>query len=361
MILSAKNYRQLLLRPGRYRDSVGEIRGLMLVVKNERSASWQLRYERNGRERWMGLGAARLIGLTEARARARAVRLQLLDGHDPLAAKQQAKAAAAAAALKKSITFEQAATAYHGQHADKWKNKRDAAQFLDSLREYAFPILGALPVNAIDTAAVLRVLERVVPARRGVPAGGFWATRPTTARRVRRRIENVLDWAAVRGYRSGDNPARWSGHLRGALPVNAKAARKHLPALPYAAVHVFISELSGSVAARTAARTGETLGATWDEIDLAAGVWCIPAARMKGNKVHRVPLSEAAVALLRALPREDGNRFVFIGGRKGAPAECRQRPAAAERVRSCSLLGFRPSCVRNPNADAGGAGPSDPP
>jgi integrase len=328
-ILTAKNFRQLLTIPGRYRDTLGEVKGLLLIVVNERNASWQLRYERHGRERWMGLGSARLISLREARIRARAMRLQILDGVDPLEAKRTAKAAAVAAALK-MLTFEQAAIAYNEHHERKWKNVRHAAQFLTSLRDYVFPVFGSLPLSAIDTGLVLKVLERPVPATKSKPAGRLWDTRPETASRVRRRIENVLDWAKVRGYRSGDNPAAWAGHLQEVLPVaTATAVAKNWPALPYAQTAAFIATLrtrQDNVAARaleftvlTAARTAEVIGAPWSEIDLDAQVWTVPAERMKGGKQHRVPLSDRAVALLRALPREDGNLYVFIGSRAGVP------------------------------------------
>jgi hypothetical protein len=273
MILTAKNFRRLLKTPGRYRDTLGDVKGLLLIVVNERNASWNLRYERNGRERWMGLGSARLIGLREARIRARAVRLKLLDGIDPLEDKREAKTAAVAAALK-TMTFAAAATAYNEQHEGKWKNRRHAAQFLVSLKEYAFPVFGALPCSAIDAALVLKVLEQNVTATKNKPAGKFWDTRPESAFRVRRRIENVLDWAAVRGYRAGDNPARWSGHLQEVLPRAATVTAKHWRALPYSQTAAFCADLRdrNGISARaleftilTAARTSEVIGATWAE------------------------------------------------------------------------------------------------
>ena len=146
MILIAKNSGRCLITPGRYRDTGGEVKGLLLVVVNERNASWQLRYERAGRERWMGLGSARLISLRDARNRARAVRLKILDGVDPLDSKRETKAAAKAAALK-TLTFSAAATTYYERHAGKWKHPRHASQFLSSLRDYAFPVFGSLPCS----------------------------------------------------------------------------------------------------------------------------------------------------------------------------------------------------------------------
>ena len=266
------------------------------MVVNARSASWKLRYARNGRERWLGLGSARLIGLKEARDRARAARLQLLDGTDPLEAKRATKVAALAAEAN-SKTFEAAALVYFDHHQSKWKNPRHAAQFLTSMRDYVFPILGTLPCSAIDTALVLRVLEQAVPAAQGKAAGSLWATRQETASRLRRRIENVLDWAKVRSWRSGDNPAAWAGHLSNVLPTNTAA--NNWSALPYTETGAFMATLRShdSVVARaleftvlTAARTGEVLGARWDEVD--GNVWTIPAERMKSGKQHKVPLAD---------------------------------------------------------------------
>ena len=167
--VTAQNFRRLLTTPGRYRDSGGEVKGLMLVVVNEHNASWQLRYQRAGREHWMGLGSAREIGLSEVRIRARTIRLQLLNGHDPLDAKRQTKAA-----HLKTMTFAAAARAYFDQHERKWKSRRHAAQFLNSLRDYVFPVLGSLPLDSIDTALVLKVLERPIP-----DGGRFWDARPS--------------------------------------------------------------------------------------------------------------------------------------------------------------------------------------
>jgi integrase len=326
--LTTKNFKRLLTAPGRYRDTAGEVKGLLLVVVNERNASWQLRYERAGKERWMGLGSARLIGLREARLRARAARMTLLDGQDPLAVKQATKASARVAELQ-TMTFSAAATAYHEHHEGKWKNRRHADQFLSSLRDYVFPVFGALPLNAIDTALVIKVLERRVEATKGKPAGRFWDTRQETASRVRRRIENVLDWATVRGYRTGDNPARWAGHLSNALPSGGATRQdRHYAALPFAEGEEFPATLRScqNFAARaleftvlTALRTSEVIGATWSEINLDAAVWTIPGERMKLGKLHRVPLSDPAVALLKALPRETANPYVFIGSRAGVP------------------------------------------
>jgi len=275
--------------------------------------SWLLRYELNGKERFYGLGPLHTVSLKDARERARKARLQLLDGIDPIAAKQQRKADAALAAAK-AITFETAARQYFDQHAAKWRNRKHRAQFLSTLQTYAYPTLGKLPVAAIDTGLVLKVIEPI------------WPTKTETASRVRSRVEAVLDWATVRGYRTGDNPARWKGHLAEVLPARGKIRRTiHHAALPFGEIGAFVAALRAreGVAARalefgilTAARTGEVIGARWPEVDLKAKVWTVPAGRMKGSREHRVPLSDGALEILRALPREDNNPRVFIGPRK---------------------------------------------
>jgi hypothetical protein len=181
-----------LTAPGRYGDG----HGLCLQVGPTGKKSWLLRYQRDGRERWMGLGPLYTVNLEEARERARQARLQLLDGIDPLDARE-AKRAANALEAAKAITFETAARTYFDQHERKWKNAKHTAQFLSTLRDYVFPKIGNLSVAAIDTGLVLKCIEPI------------WQEKTTTADRVRGRIENILDWATVRGYRTGDNPARW--------------------------------------------------------------------------------------------------------------------------------------------------------
>jgi integrase len=307
--LTAKRIEHLR-KPGRYNDG----HGLHLQITPAGVKSWLLRYERHGRERWMGLGPIHTVGLKEARERARNARLQLLDGIDPLDARRAARAAAALEAAR-MLSFEEAAKQYYGQHQAKWKNPKAAAQFLSSLKAYAFLKIGGLSVADIDTGQVLRCLEPI------------WASKTETASRVRGRIEAVLDWAQVRGYRTGDNPARWKGHLAEVLPARSKVQRvKHHKALPWAQVPAFMAELREreGVAARaleftvlTAARSGETLGAKWSEIDLDNKTWTVPAERMKAGREHVVPLSKRALEILRSLPREKHNDFVFVGGRRG--------------------------------------------
>lgn len=297
-----------LMEPGRFGDG----HGLYLQVISPTNRSWLLRYERGGRERWMGLGPLHTFSLDEARVRARKARQQLADGIDPLDARKHERAKQALEAAK-VVTFKEATQQYFDQHERKWRNAKHRAQFLSTLQTYAYPVFGKFPVAEINTGLVLKAIEPL------------WLDKTETANRVRGRIESVLDWATVRGYRQGDNPARWKGHLSEVLPARGQIApHQHHRALPFAAVPDFMAQLSGreGIGARaleltilTAARTGEVIGAQWSEIDLKAKLWTIPAGRMKGDREHRVPLSDKAVAILKALPREA--EFVFPGRRKG--------------------------------------------
>jgi integrase len=302
-----------LTTPGRYRDE----RGLYLQVISPTNRCWLLRFERAGRERWMGLGPVHALGLDEARESARAARKLLASGVDPLDQRNRERSERAAnetLAAARTITFEEVTQQYFKFHSRKWKNAKHTAQFLSTMRQYAFPNMGKVPVVDVDMAMILKAIEPI------------WYGIPETAHRVRGRIEAVLNFAKVRGYRTGENPARWHGHLDQALPARSQVRKvKHHAALPYREVPAFMTRLKGreGTAARalefgilTASRTGEVLGARWDEIDLQEGVWTVPAERMKAGREHRIPLSEAALALLNALPREKGNDFVFVGPRK---------------------------------------------
>jgi integrase len=311
MRLTTKRVARFLKTPGRYPDGDN----LYLRVSTPGNASWLLRYERDGRERMLGLGPIATINLAEARVRAKAARQLLLDGIDPIDQKRADKAQRALAAAR-AITFAEAARDWHKQHEASWKNPKHARQVIDTLATYAFPKIGALPVSAIDTGLVLKCIEP------------HWQDTTETMSRVRGRIEAVLDWATVRGYRTGENPARWKGHLAEVLPSRSKIAKpNHHAALPYAEIGAFMAELRSrdAVAARaleftilTAARTGEVIGAKWDEIELKERVWTVPEGRMKGGKEHRVPLSNRAIKILSELPREEGNDYIFIGPSDGA-------------------------------------------
>lgn len=313
-----------LKETGRYADGGGlylqvtrwEKEGEEWVTK-----AWLLRYMRNGRAREMGLGSVRDFSLKEARDRARAMRQLLADGRDPLAERRQTQQAAKLEAAR-TITFKAASAEYIKAHQAGWKNGKHADQWEATLETYAFPVFGNLPVAEIDTGLMVRVLEPI------------WKTKTETASRVRGRIENILAWATVRGYRTGDNPARWRGHLDKLLAEKAKVAKvRHQPAMHYTKVGEFMAELrdNGSISAKaleltilTAARTHNTIGATWAQFDLDAKVWTIPGPEMKGEKgkgedgrLHRVPLADRAVEILKGLPRLKGNEFVFVGAHRG--------------------------------------------
>jgi integrase len=329
-------------------------RNLYLVVNSPNAAHWELRYQLDGKSHQMGLGSARNFSLEEARARARAARQSLDDGIDPLAARRGERAAAKAEAGK-LFTFAEAARGFLKQHEAKWGNARHAVQWHNTLAEYVLPILGPLSVAAIDVPLVLRVLEQKLEAGRGYEADSFWKTRTETASRVRSRIESVLDWATARGYRSGDNPAAWKT-IGKVLPPKSKTKIEHHPALPYDQLPAFMAELrqrEGTAASAliftilTAARSGEVLGARWPEIDLEKGVWTVPAGRMKASREHRVPLSQAAVKLLRDLPTEQGNDFVFVGPRAGGLSDPSMAALLGRMGRAdVTVHGFR-SCFRD--------------
>jgi integrase len=279
--------------------------GLYLAVAANGSRSWIFRYGAQGR-RHFGLGATHSVTLPEARSKARDARRMLLDGVDPIAARRARKLAARLDAAKQ-ITFAKAAETYIEAHHTAWKADKNRQQWHHTLRDHAYPVIGNLPVASIDTGMVMRVL------------GPIWTTKTETAARVRMRVEKVLSWAAVHGYRSGDNPARWSGHLDQLLPAQGKVAPvEHHAAMPYVDVPAFLSDLRGHDvrAARaleflilTATRTSEVIGAEWSEIDVDAGVWTVPAGRMKSGREHRVPLSDRAIEILTALPRDRARVF----------------------------------------------------
>jgi integrase len=321
-------------KPGMYADGGG----LYLQV-SEGGASWIYRYMLKGVAREMGLGPLMLFGLKEARLKALDARRLRYEGVDPIEARRAARTQTKLDAAR-ALTFKQCAEAYVKAHRAGWRNAKHAAQWDATLATYVEPVIGSLPVQAVDTALVMKVLEQEVPSGGGKPATSLWTAKPETASRLRGRIESILDWARVRGYRDGENPARWRGHLDKLLPARAKVRRvTHHAALPYAELPTFMTALrkQTGVAARalefailTAARTGETIGARWSEVDLAAKLWTVPASRMKAGKEHRVPLNERAIAILEEMkPLSDvgsgGERpdqteaYLFPGGRHGQP------------------------------------------
>jgi integrase len=289
----------------------GDGHGLYLQVASGGTKSWVLRFKVNGKPRHLGLGPLHAVSLAQARERAADARRLLLDGHDPITARRAARAAARLAAAR-TMTFDQCAEAYITSHRTGWKNAKHAEQWPATIKAYASPVFGSLPVQAIDTGFVMRVLEPI------------WTTKTETAKRLRGRIERILDWARVKGYRTtAENPARWKGHLDHLLPAPSKVGKvEHHAALPYAEIAGFMDDLhqQDGIAARalaflilTATRTSETLHATWDEINLGNAMWTIPAERMKSGKEHRVPLSDAALALLKDMQAIGSGDYVFSG------------------------------------------------
>lgn len=321
MALTARGIEHLKKTPGRYGDG----RGLYLQVTSPTNCSWLFRYEYGGRERWMGLGPLHSFSLSEARERARKARQLIHDGIDPLQARD-AESAQRAAQSQRQITFEECARAFYQNASDQWRNAKHRKQFVSTLQQHVYPIIGRTPVADIDVGLVLKVLEQDVQVNDGLMS--FWKARPETARRVRGRIEKVLNWATVREYRSGDNPARWQGFLSTQLPGRGKqfAPVRHHAALPFDELPAFMQALRQctGVSARAleftilaAARTGAVIGARWEEIDFRNEVWTVPptraGAKIDGNQPRRVPLSGDAIKILKDLPREDGNPYVFVG------------------------------------------------
>lgn len=313
---------------------------LYMFVRSE-SRTWVFRYVGVDRKRHhMGLGSLDTLTLADARQKARELRAKLRDPLapvDPLEARGKAKEQARIAAAKK-ITFKQCAEAFLVAHAPKWSNAKHAAQWAATLETYAYKVFGELPVAAVDTGLVLKVIEPI------------WPDKTETASRLRGRIESVLDWATVRGHRQGDNPARWRGHLDKLLPERGKA--KHHAALPFAEVTAFMKSLKlreGNAARAlefailTAVRSGEVRGADWCEVDLDAKVWTIPAERMKAKREHRVPLSSAAVKLLESVEHREG--LIFPGARKGSALSDMSLTAVLRRMElnDITVHGFRSS------------------
>ena len=301
-----------LSRRGLYADGLG----LYLQVAEGGTKSWLFRFMRDGRARKMGLGSVHTVTLAMAREKATEARRHLLNDVDPIEVRQEARQTARLEASK-ALTFRECAEKYIAAHKAGWKNAKHAAQWSATLETYAYPHFGDLAVASVDVGLVLKALEPI------------WNTKPETASRVRGRIESVLNWAAARNYRSGENPARWRGHLDHLLPARRDVAKvKHHAALPYAELPAFMAVLRNmegvspralEFAILTAARTGETVGARWSEIDLDGRMWTIPSERMKAGREHRVPLSGRVLEILNSLPREKNNNFVFIGDKPSKP------------------------------------------
>ena len=318
--------------PGMYADGGG----LYLQI-TEGGASWVYRYMLNGRAREMGLGPLALFGLQEARAKAQDARRLRHEGVDPIEHRRTARAQQQLDAAK-AVTFQQCAERYIASHRAGWRHAKHVEQWESSLQRLAFPVIGALPVQAINTALVMNVIEAI------------WDEKPETASRVRGRIESILDWAKARGYRTGENPARWKGHLKNLLPPRSKVRMvEHYAAMPYDQLPALMVELrvQDGIDARaleftilTAARVSEAVGARWSEI--SGDVWTIPADRMKGGKPHRVPLSRRAMDLLKALPRNGD--LIFPGPKLGRALNINApRKLLIDMGHSVTVHGFRSS------------------
>lgn len=295
--------------------AVGVVPGLHLQIVKTGARSWILRVKVGTKRRDMGLGGYPAVTLAQAREKARQARADIELGNDPILARQRAQSALSAAQASEK-TFQWCAEQYIEEHSGAWKNLKHRGQWTSTLSNYAYPLIGRVLVRDIDEASVLAVLRPI------------WKDKTETASRLRGRIEKVLDWAKGSKYREGDNPARWQGHLKTLLPAPNRIQKTvHHKAVSIDAAPAFVVDLREreGMAARalefsilTAARSGEVRGATWEEFDLQAKTWTIPAARMKAEKEHRVPLSSQAMKLLNTLPRQEGETpYVFFAPRLG--------------------------------------------
>lgn len=292
--------------PGRYSDGGN----LYLVVDESGAKRWLFMFRWQGKLKEMGLGGLSSVTLGDARERAAEARKLVAAGRNPIEAKKAAKAAAAGA-----ITFGEFADQLIDDIQQGFRNEKHRWQWQHTLEVYA-SALRPLNIAEIGTEEVLKVLRPL------------WLTKQETASRLRGRIERVLDAAKAKGLRTGENPARWRGHLDNLLPRRQKLQRGHHPALPYKEAPAFITELRKreAIAALaleftilTAARTGEVIGATWEEVDRPQRLWVVPAARMKAGKEHRIPLADRALAILDEVEKARTGDFLFPGSRKGEP------------------------------------------
>ena len=337
-----------LCKPGRYGDGQGlwfQVRAPDVGRKRppaDAARSWLFRFAWMGRQRQMGLGPYPDVGLAEAREAAHAARKAVRDGQDPIASKHQKAATSKADAAR--MTFDGVVKLYLADHEGTWRNSKHRAQWQTTLATYAAPVFGDWQVRDVDTGAVMRVIQPL------------WREKTETASRVRGRIETILDYASAQGWRAGDNPARWRGHVENLLPKRARVAKvEHHAALPWADIGAFMRAVeqqagTGSLALRfavlTAARTGEVIGARWSEMSLDKATWTVPADRMKAGREHRVPLSPSAVKLLhQMLPGRalgcDG--FVFPGAKAKAGLSNMSLAAVLKRMKrdDITVHGFR--------------------
>lgn len=329
---------QRATEPGLYSDS----NGLYLQISRSGAKSWIFRFMMNKRARAMGLGPIQLVSLAEARMKALECRKLLLNGIDPIDKRTSERQQLALEAAK-AITFDQCATAYIEAHKASWKNEKHLQQWRNTLETYASPKIGKLSIQDVDTTLVVKVLEEI------------WYKKAETANRLRNRIELVLAWATVRGYRKGDNPARWTNHLDQLLPKRSDVQKvKHFAALPFADMGDFMAKLRAldgiapialEFCILTATRSSEVFGARWSEINFDESVWTIPAERMKAERPHRIPLSSRAVDILKTVKDRSRGEFVFSGRTPGT-ALCNNAFLAVLKRRmnlSITAHGFRSS------------------
>jgi integrase len=308
---------QKMKEPGKYCDGGG----LYLQMAGAGTKSWIFRYRAlNGKSREMGLGSLATVSLQNAREKANECRKLLAKAKDPIAERDasiEALRAEAVRAKARAVTFRQCAEEYIDSFSMEWKNEKHVDQWRNTIKSYANPFIGDLPVSDVSTELILEILRPI------------WIEKPETATRLRGRLESVLDWATVKKLRSGENPARWKGHLASLLPTVPRSRRvKHHPALPFSEMAEFMTKLAAvdGLSARalevlilSLTRTSETLQAKWCEFDFESDVWTIPGERMKAGKEHRVPLSKRLKALLLALQTHSTSEFVFPGIREGKP------------------------------------------
>jgi integrase len=290
--------------------------GLYLQVTPAGVKSWLYRYMRKGIAKSMGLGPLHAVSLAKARIKKDVYKAQLFEGVDPFDTREEQQKALATGG-EVTMTFRQCAEAYHTAHKDGWRNKKHADQWINTLKTHAFPELGLIAVEDVDVHRIMKVLEPI------------WRKKTETASRLRGRMEAVLDWARVRGYRTGENPARWKGHLDHLLLPRSKVNKvEHHAALPFDEIadfivllrkHERIAQLALEFTILVAARTSEVLNMTWQELSLDLKIWTVPASRMKANREHRVPLSNRAFEILKTMERCVENEFVFPGRKAGRP------------------------------------------
>jgi integrase len=297
--------------PGYYADGGN----LYFRVAPGGARGWIFRFAMHGRTRDCGLGPYPTVAIKDARIAADECRQLVARGVDPIEERKQRRDAAAIEAAK-AMTFDDCAAAYIKAHEAGWRNAKHRQQWTNTLRNYVSPVFGRLPVQAVNTALVMKVIEPLWDAKKVDTAG-----------RIRGRIELILDWATVREYRTGENPARWRGHIESLLPARGDVRKvQHHPALPYAELPAFLARVreQQGVAARalefvilTAARTGETIGATAAEISTRDRMWTVPPERMKAKAEHRVPLSARALAIVDELKPIRGDDGILFPGRHG--------------------------------------------